>query len=166
MSEITQRFGPDIVKRVADGTTPLNVLFGFSQRHIEAIAALGFNLYRQGKLRDAETVFQGLVALDSTQYYGYAGLGAIALWEHKPSEAVTYLVRAVELNPDDPTVHANLGEALLRQARFDDAAKHLDKALDLDPTEEDPGSKRARAIIQGMEILISEFQRLEPAPQA
>jgi len=73
-------------------------------------------------------------------------------------------VRAVELNPDDPTVHANLGEALLRQAQLADAAKHLDKALDLDPTGEDPGAKRARAIIQGMEILISEFQRMEPEP--
>jgi tetratricopeptide (TPR) repeat protein len=161
MSEVTQRFGPDIVKRIANGTTPLNVFFGFSQEHIEAMAALGFNLYRQGKLRDAEIVFKGLAALDSTQYYGYAGLGAIALSDHRPAEAVTYLVRAVELNPNDATVHANLGEALLRQAQFDEAARHLDKALDLDPTEEDPGANRARAMIQGMEILISEFQRMD-----
>lgn len=163
MSDNTQQSGAELVKAVADGTTPLNVFFGFSKRHIEAMAALGFNLYRQGKARDAEIVFQGLVALDSTQYHGYAGLGALALWEQRPAEAVTYLVRAVELNPNDPTVHANLGEALLRQAKFEEAAKHFDKALDLDPDEADAGANRARAILQGMEILIGEFQRMEAA---
>ena len=40
------------------------------------------------------------------------------------------------------------------------------KALDLDPTEADAGANRARAILEGMEILISEFQRMENAPRA
>jgi tetratricopeptide (TPR) repeat protein len=166
MSERIAQPAPDTLQRVIAGTAPLNLFFGFSKQSIEAMAALGFNLYEQGKVRDAEAVFRGLVALDGTQYYGYAGLGALALLEEKSEEAVTYLIKAVELNPNDATVHANLGEALLRQARFDDAAKHFDRALDLDPEEADAGANRARAILEGMEILITEFQRMETAPNA
>src|SRR5262244_808820 len=106
---------PGTLQKVIDGTESLNVFFGFDQRTLDALAALAFNLYGQGKIRDAETLFRGLVALDSTQYYGWAGLGALALAEENADQAVPYLRKAIELNPNDPTLHANLGEALLRQ---------------------------------------------------
>jgi len=166
MPENINQPGMDTLQKVIAGTAPLNLFFGLSRQTIEAMAAFGFNLYEQGKSRDAETVFRGLIALDSNQYYGYAGLGALALAEEKAEEAIPYLVKAVELNPNDATVHANLGEALLRQAKFDDAARHFDRALDLDPKETDAGANRARAILEGMEILIKEFQRLESTPNA
>jgi len=157
---------PGTLQKVIDGTESLNVFFGFDQRTLDALAALAFNLYGQGKIRDAETLFRGLVALDSTQYYGWAGLGALALAEENADQAVPYLRKAIELNPNDPTVHANLGEALLRQANFQEAAKLFEKALDLDPEALNPGANRARAILTGMEILVTEMQRIGNVPSA
>ena len=151
----------DALKRAIDGKAALNQFFGFSQESLEAMAVLGFNLFEQGKNEDAKTVFRGLIALDSTQFFGYAGLGALALAEEKSEEAVGYLETAAELNPNDPTIQANFGEALLRQARFEEAATHFEKALELDPDEVDGGANRARAILEGMEILMNEFQRLQ-----
>ena len=148
-----------VVKETASGRVALSQIFGLAKQEIEAIAALGFQLYEQGKVGDAEAIFNGLIALDSHVYYGYAGLGAMALAEEKLEEAVRWLTRATELNPSDPTVHANLGEALLRHARFSDAATEFQTALQLDSEQKDPGANRARAILGGMQIVLQEMQR-------
>ena len=141
------------------GRASLSQIFGLAKQEIEAIAALGFQLYEQGKVTDAEAIFNGLIALDSQVYYGYAGLGALSLAEEKLDESVRWLTRAVELNPNDPTVHANLGEALLRKGRFNEAAEKFQHALALDPGQVDPGANRARAILRSMQILIDDLQR-------
>jgi tetratricopeptide (TPR) repeat protein len=163
---MSENIAPDTLQKVIAGTAPLNLFLGFNRQTLDAMAAFGFNLYEQGKSREAEKIFRGLIAIDSTLYYGYAGLGALALSDERADEAIPFLVKAVELNPNDASVHANLGEALLRQAKFDDAARHFGRALDLDPDEKDPGANRARAILEGMEILIKEFQRMDTAPNA
>lgn len=133
-----------------------------TEQQTAAIAALGYNLYEQGKMSEATTVFNGLVAIDPGNYIGYAGLGAVALASEPPQLdlAVANLREAARLNSKDPTVQANLGEALLRQAKFEEAAAAFEKALELDPEEEDAGANRARAILDGMEIVIEEVQKM------
>lgn len=153
----------DTLVKVARGEAGLNDIFGLPKDQLDAIAALGFRLYEQGKTRDAETIFRGLTAVDPKNHYGYAGLGAIALRDEKLDQAVAYLTHATELNPKDPTVFSNLGEALLRQAKFDQAAAAFEKALKLDPQERDPGANRARAILQGMNVVVQEIQRVGAA---
>ncbi|MBI1786792.1 MAG: tetratricopeptide repeat protein [Acidobacteria bacterium] len=136
-----------------------------NEEQIVSIAALGFNLYQQGQLGEAQTIFEGLTAIDPTNYTGYAGLGAVALAKDPPAldEAVSHLTMAAGINDSDPTVHANLGEALLRQGKFEEATQAFEKALALDPNEEDPGANRARAIIDGMELVVAEIERMGSA---
>jgi tetratricopeptide (TPR) repeat protein len=141
------------------GHASLTQVFGLAKQEVEAIAALGFQLYEQGKMNDAEAIFSGLIALDNKIYYGYAGLGAMTLAEEKLDESVRWLSRAAELNPTDPTVHANLGEALLRQGKFKEAAEEFQTAMKQDPEELDPGANRARSILAGMQIALEEMQR-------
>jgi len=137
----------------------LNDLFGFDQSQLDAMANLGADLYEQGKTKEAAIVFEGLIALTDS-YYGYAGMGAISLSQEKCDEAVAYLAKAIELNPGDPTVRANLGEALLKKGRFNEAAAEFEKSLNLDPNRKNPGTVRARAILQGMGAAGSEMDRL------
>src|SRR5262249_55062085 len=118
------------------------------------------------KANDAETLFSGLISIDKDNYYGYAGLGALALAQEKLDEAVQHLAKAAEINPEDSSVHANLGEAYLRQAKFDEAAAEFTKALELDPDERDPGANRARAILDGMEIVVAELSRIQASQPA
>jgi len=141
------------------GPVSLSQMFGLAKQDIEAIAVVGFQLYEQGKTTDAETIFNGLIALDSQVYYGYAGLGALALVQEKLDDASRWLTRAAELNPEDPAVYANLGEAFLRQAKFDRAAGAFQKALTLDPAETNPSVNRARAMLTGMRFVL---QQAEP----
>lgn len=146
---------------MAKQTTPASV--ETLQSQFQAIVALAFNYYQQGKLHEAETIFRGVQLLNPKLYYSYAGLGAIALARKPPNlaEAQENLSKAAELNPTDPSVQANLGEVLLRQAKFDEAAKYFKKSLELDPQQRDPGANRARAIISGLTAVASEVQRLK-----
>jgi len=134
-----------------------------TETQCQAIAALAFNYYQQGKIQEAETLFRGLQLLNPKAYYSYAGVGAIALARKPPylAEAYKNLSKAAELNPTDPSVQANLGEVLLRQAKFEQAAVHFKKALDLDPQQKDPGANRARAIIRGLAAVAKEVERIK-----
>jgi len=158
---------PNAAKRIIAGDQLSDVL-GVTDTQLQALAALGYNLYQQGKLKEAETLFRGLVATSDKSWYGYAGLGAVALAK-QPADLTTAqqnLEKAATLNPKDPTVQANLGEVLLRQAKFDEAAKQFKRALELDPQQKDPGANRARAIISGLNTVMAEVQRLQKSAAA
>jgi Flp pilus assembly protein TadD len=145
---------------MAAGEQPAAIL-GVPEEQIKAIVALGYNQYQQGKLKDAETAFRGVTALDANSYFGYAGLGAVALAKRPPDleSALSNLTKAAELKPDDATIQANLGEVLLRQGKIDEAKAHLESAFNLDPAKKDPGVNRVRAIVGGLDILVKEVEK-------
>lgn len=149
----------EAAKRIEAGEQPAAVL-GVSQIQIQGLAALAYNLYQQGRLDSAEKLFRGISALDNESYFGYAGLGAVALAKKPPDLATAYtnLAKAADLRPTDASVQANLGEVLLRQGKFAEAKAHLEKAFQLDPGHNDPGANRARAIVTGLDVIVKELQ--------
>lgn len=157
MPEARMTMQHDIEPRKAN--TPTDCLFGLTRSELDAIEVLGFQLYEQGRMLEAQAIFQGLIVLDRRMYQGYAGMGALAMAEQKLEQAAEWLTQAVERNGNDPTVQANLGETLLRLGRFEPAAAAFEKALQLDPEQKDPGANRARAIVSGMKVVIQELQK-------
>jgi len=145
----------DAANRIVAGEQPATVL-GISESQVQALAALGYLQYQQGKFDRAEKLFRGVIALNNTSYLGYAGLGTVALAKNPPDLATAYqnLSKAAQLNANDATVQANLGEVLLRQGKTEEAKKSLEKAFQLDPGHNDPGANRARAIVGGLNIII------------
>jgi tetratricopeptide (TPR) repeat protein len=132
-----------------------------TQAQIDGFASLGYNFYQQGKFEEAQRMFEGLTAIEPDSFYGYAGLGALALAKEPPdlNNALTNLQKAVELNPKEASIHANLGEALLRQAKLQEAVAEFQKAIELDPEKKDGGANRARAIITGLKVATEEFKK-------
>jgi len=139
----------------------LNSILGVSDAQIQSLAALAFQMYQQGQMKAAETLFQGVTALNDKSYYGYAGIGAIALAKRPPDLATAYknLSKAADLNPSDASVQANLGEVLLRQEKIGEARTHLEKAFQLDPGHNDPGANRARALVGALNVVVKEVQK-------
>ena len=135
---------------------------------VQAFAALGYNLYQQGQLKEAEKMFRGVMAFDNKSYLGYAGLGAVALANKPPDldAAYTNLTKALELKPNDASVQANLGEVLLRQGKLEEAKKHLERAFQLDPGHNDPGANRARALVSGLDMIVKELQKPDASAEA
>jgi tetratricopeptide (TPR) repeat protein len=158
----------DAAKRLIAGEQ-LAAVLGVPETKIQALAALGYNHYQQGKLKDAKTLFDGVTALDNRSYLGYAGLGAVALASTPPDLASAHanLAKAVELNPNDASVQANMGEVLLREGKVEEAKEHLEKAFQLDPGHNDPGANRARAIVGGLDMIVKEIeQRIQTQAKA
>ncbi|MBI1352767.1 MAG: tetratricopeptide repeat protein [Acidobacteria bacterium] len=142
--------------QILDGEATMNDIFGFSDLQIQSIAVLGFQAYEQGRNDEARILFEGLTALDSKSYYGYAGLGVLALVEDDVDAAVDYLRQAAERTSGDAAVYANLGEALFRQGKVEEAADAFQKAIELDPEGKDPGANRARAMMYGVSVVLEE----------
>jgi tetratricopeptide (TPR) repeat protein len=140
---------------IVRGEQTFNDFLGLSAHQIQAIAVMGHQLLEQGQTADAIRIFEGLTAVDSKSYFGYAGLGAAHLIAGRLEDAAQALGRAIQLDSEDPTVQANLGEALLRQGRFEEAKPHLHRAMDLDPDRRDSGANRARAILLGISAAIA-----------
>ena len=154
----------EATKRIMAGEE-VGAVLGVTETQLTAIAALGYNKYQQGRLEDAETMFRGVAALDSKSYFGYAGLGAIALAKRPPDleTALSNLSKAAELKPNDATIQANLGEVLLRQGKVEQAKPHLEKAFQLDPGHKDAGVNRARAIVKGLDLVVKEAEKRQEA---
>jgi tetratricopeptide (TPR) repeat protein len=156
---------PKAAETKQQASKPVTALFGLGKIELDAIEVLGFELWQQGRNREAEAIFDGLIVLNKQMYQGYAGKGALALADERLEEAASWLTQAAERNTGDPTVHANLGETLLRLGRFEEAAAELEKALSLDPEAVDPAANRARAILAGMKIVMRELESRPPDEQ-
>jgi|SRR5579863_5898769 tetratricopeptide (TPR) repeat protein len=149
-----------LAERIQAGEQPSHVL-GITDDQVKTIVAIGYNKYQQGKLDAANTLFRGAAALDTSNYMGFAGAGAVAL-ARKPADldaAYTNLSKAAELKPDDATIQANLGETLLRQGKLEEAKAPLEKAFSLDPDRKDPGVNRARALVTTLDAIVKEAEK-------
>ena len=138
----------------------------YTKAQLDSIAVFGLNFFEQGKMDDAETMFNGLIAVDKNNFRGWAGMGAIALAKDPPAleEAEKFLTVAVQLNPNDPSVHANLGEVFIHQEKFTEAASEFKKALELDPEKRDRGANRARAILRAMQQMRQQQMPVQEVP--
>ena len=61
------------------------------------------------------------------------GLGLLAHQAGRGKDALSWLSRAIELNPDDPAYHHNFGEVCLSVGRLDDAVVAFGRAVALLP---------------------------------
>jgi tetratricopeptide (TPR) repeat protein len=102
-----------------------------------AAPAADFNhaltLHQQGKLRDAEAVYQAVLRQQPTLAAAWHCLGVIALQTGQPERAVELIGKSLDLNPNDPEAHSNHGNALRGLRRHADAIASYDKAIALRP---------------------------------
>src|SRR5262249_22484125 len=72
------------------------------------------------------------------------GLGAALTCLNRHEEGEKYLLRAIEVDPSEPSAHSNLGILYKQLGRLDDALRHYDRAIELKP--EYPEAQKARAL--------------------
>jgi Flp pilus assembly protein TadD len=95
---------------------------------------LGFLTWRQAEIyRSAETLWHANVADNPNAFVAQNDLGFALLASGRADEALGYLQKAVQLEPDDVSAQKNLGGALLQKGRVDEAIIHYQDAVDLKP---------------------------------
>src|SRR5438552_2862908 len=120
---------------------------GMDRTQVAALLITGFRLYQQGRLRDAQRIFEGLVVLDARNAYVQAILGSLYQKQGQYELALIRYNNALALFPEDLNCLTNRGEILLQLGRFQPAAEDFNKAIELDPGKNNAAANRARLLI-------------------
>jgi Flp pilus assembly protein TadD len=107
---------------------------------------LGLSAWKDGQLDVAEGEFQKSLTLDPTHEKSCLNLARVLLEGHRPSEALTVLDRAVEIDSTSGSAYRLKGNALGDLGRTDEAVAAYQSAIQLDP--EDAWSMNNLAFIR------------------
>jgi predicted Zn-dependent protease len=119
--------------------------------------ANALQLYRTGKLGDAENEYKALIKGDPQSALAYVGLVRVYLKQKRVSDASAAAAKAVELAPPLSAVHVAMGEVYFRQGKMDEAEKEFLAQVKR-------GTRDARAYL-GMARLYSAFSFHKSAKQ-
>jgi tetratricopeptide (TPR) repeat protein len=107
------------------------------ENSIEIKYELAMLLERQGKVDQMETYLREVIALDENYAQAYNALGyALADRDKRLPEALTLIMRAHELLPQDPFILDSLGWVKFRMGNLTEAVKYLQQAYDMRPDAE------------------------------
>lgn len=100
---------------------------------VQALLAQGFEDHRQGRLSEAERVYQRVLQLAPGHPDALHLLGLAAHGRGDAAEAARRIRLAIERRPDETEFHANLALVLQDSGRHDEAIPSARRALALDP---------------------------------
>lgn len=112
-----------------------------------ALLVTGYNFFRQGRLKEATRIFEGLVVVDSHNPYIQGMLGSIYQKQQQYELALIRYNNALSIYPDDISALVNRGEIFLKLGNFQEAARDLKRAIELDPAKKDGSANRARLLV-------------------
>ena len=91
--------------------------------------SLGHVLWKELKMAEARMEFEAELALNQRHSGALHDLGNTYLLEHQPEQALAYLRRALEVDPDDPDLHRDLGTAYADLQDYSKAQAEFKTAL-------------------------------------
>ena len=98
-----------------------------------ALFAEAMGIFAAGKLKDAETSFSKLIALEPNNSEVFHMLGVVALKTNRLELAHDQIVKAISINGGLAGYYVNLALVLRRLNRNDEAAVNYKKAIELSP---------------------------------
>lgn len=148
LAEGQRAYNPERIRAFMEGRITLGDLEGITKQEQYRMAEIGFSYLASGKLKEAKTVFEGLLALDPFDAYFHTVLGSIAQQTEDLDEAETRYTRALQINPYSATAMANRGEVRITQGRLTEGAEDLIKAIQADPEGSEQATVRAQATLR------------------
>jgi len=88
-------------------------------------------LHQQGKLADADRIYNEILRRQPNHFDALHRLAVIAAQTGQPQRSVELFRRAIKLDAKIPAVHRNLGMALFEMRRFTEALASYDRAIAL-----------------------------------
>lgn len=150
------------VRAMLQGKDTMLEALNLSLEEILALAQVGRQLADQGKLDEAETVFEALVSLDPSNPYLLTSLGCVYMQRDRDEDAADAFSAALWLNENDITAQTFSGEIALEKGDVQAALKHFQKAVELDPHGKDPFANRARVQALLVQAIAKEVQAKGP----
>ena len=116
-------------------------------RALEARFGQGLALHQQGKLTDAERLYQEVLQRQSNHVGALHLLGVIALQTGRAQRGVELIGKAIGLDGRIAEAHVNLGNGLRALKRHDEAIASYDRAIALKPGLADVHASRGNALL-------------------
>lgn len=124
-----QRAPGRAVQRWAKGEATLQDLKGYTPEELYAISQQGYTLFLNGKVRDAQIVFEGLVAVDPKNDYYYRALGVVYHRQGDAERAIRQFTHAITVAPRSPAAYVNRAEVHIARRDAANALKDLEAAI-------------------------------------
>lgn len=137
---------------LAKGETTWAEVEGMTFDQAKAIAQIGCDFAAAGRLDEARTVFEGLVAMNPKDSAARAALGTVYQKLGRIEEAVTEYSAAIVRDPKNPIALANRGELRLKAGDRQGLAD-LAQAVEADPHGETPAGRRARGLVKAITMM-------------
>jgi len=113
----------------------------------------GLALHQEGRLEEAQVIYQLVLAIEANHFDALQLLGALSIQTKHFTKAVDFLTKALEIKPDYALAHSNRGLALKELQRLEEALASYDKAIQISPNYAEAYSNRGN--------VLKELQRLE-----
>jgi type III secretion system low calcium response chaperone LcrH/SycD len=153
VAQLTKRAGDELerspgteVRRWARGEATLQELKGYSPEELYQIAQHGYTLFLNGKVQDAQTVFEGLVAVDPRNEYYYRALGVVYHRRGDAERAIRQFTHALTVAPRSPAAFVNRAEVHISRRDFERALADLNEAMRVGRDPGDPIYRKASAL--------------------
>lgn len=117
------------VRRWASGEATLQQIKGYTEEELYLIAQHGYTLFLNGKVKDAQVVFEGLVAVDPRNDYYYRALGVVYHRQGDAERALKQFTHAVTVAPRSAAAYVNRAEVHISRRDFDKALADLQAAV-------------------------------------
>jgi Flp pilus assembly protein TadD len=123
--------------RFAEAISAFQRCLKLDPQNVKAEDNLGLSLAGLGRNEEAAAAYNQAIAWQAqslTKNSGpYIDMGSLLIDENRPQDAVTFLLRAMEIAPHESRAHELLGKAYTRMADFPKAQAELEKAIELSP---------------------------------
>ncbi|MDP1610731.1 MAG: tetratricopeptide repeat protein [Sulfuritalea sp.] len=103
-------------------------------------------LHRQGKLAEAEALYQAVLQQQPANFDAVHMLGVICIQKGNFQAAVEFISKAITLKPGHASAQSNLGNALNELGRPDEALAACERALALQPDHVEALANRGNAL--------------------
>ena len=150
--EITKEFLEKAVKAFAEGRMTIRDFRGISDEQMEAMYALGYNLFQSGRNADARKVFEGLTVLDHINVKYWIALAATFQEDSNWDRAALCFQTALMLDFDDPRPPFHLAEYFARKGMREQVAACVELLRKKAKTEGTDYLPRAERLLAGMEV--------------
>jgi Flp pilus assembly protein TadD len=139
------------LRAFAEGKITWAQVEGMTTERARAIAQMGCELAAAGRLEEARTLFEGLVASNPKDASSQAALGTVYQKLGREGDALGAYSQAIAQDPKDTVALGNRGELRLRAGDKDGLAD-LVRAVEADPEGETAAGRRARGLVRALTL--------------
>ena len=123
--------------RFAEAISAFQQCLKFDPKNVKAEDNLGLSFAGMGRNEEAAAAYRQAIAWQEQSLAKnprpYIDLGSLLIDENRPRDAVTLLLRGIEIDARDARTHELLGKAYTRLEDFPKAQAELEKAVELSP---------------------------------